>query len=73
MTAGIDPFGHLESHKWLGRKVRDIPSGTEGELAAVVQEERTDHNGRQTGVRLAYIRKADGHELSTAVGNVELA
>lgn len=38
MTAGTDSFGHVEEHKWLGRRVRDIPSGTEGELAAVVQE-----------------------------------
>lgn len=70
MTA-TDSFGH-EDHKWIGRTVRDIPSGTEGELTAVVHEKKRNHVGQLTGVRLAYIKKADGLEFPTAATNIEL-
>ncbi|MEU5069590.1 hypothetical protein AB0G95_36780 [Streptomyces virginiae] len=70
--AKIDSFGH-ENHRWIGRTVRDVASGTEGELTAVVNEQKPDHLGRAMSVRLAYIRKADGRELSTAAANIQLA
>ncbi|WP_405827169.1 MULTISPECIES: hypothetical protein [unclassified Streptomyces] len=70
--ARIGSFGH-EEHDWLGKTVRDIASGTEGKLTAVVNEEKHDHLGRATRVRLAYIKKTDGRELPTAVTNIELA
>lgn len=69
--ARIGSFGH-ENHQWIGKTVRDIASGTEGELTAVVHEEKRDHLGRVTGVRLAYIKKTDGRELPTAAANIEL-
>lgn len=63
-------FGH-EQHPLLGRKVRDLASGTEGELMAVVREEVAAHTGR-SWTRRAYIRpEAGGRELPTAVGNIE--
>ncbi|MFJ6722339.1 hypothetical protein [Streptomyces sp. NPDC091259] len=68
----IESFGHEENHRWLGKTVRDIASGTEGELTAVVHERKKDHAGRVTEVRLAYIKRADGRELPTAAANVEL-
>ncbi|MFD3546553.1 hypothetical protein ACFWUW_13240 [Streptomyces sp. NPDC058655] len=63
-------FGH-EDHPLLGRPVRDIASGAEGRLMAVVVEEVATHAGpRRT--RRAYIRpEGGGRELATAVGNVE--
>ncbi|MER6445488.1 hypothetical protein [Streptomyces venezuelae] len=69
--AAIDSFGH-EQHQWIGRTVRDVASGTEGELTAVVNEKKHNHLGQFTGVRLAYIKKADGRELPTAAANIEL-
>ncbi|MFE9465411.1 hypothetical protein ACFYNW_17365 [Streptomyces virginiae] len=69
--AATDSFGH-ENHQWIGRTVRDIASGTEGELTAVVNEKKRNHAGQLTGVRLAYIKKADGIELPTAAANIEL-
>ncbi len=38
----------------------------------MVNENKKDHLGRVTEVRLAYIKKADGCELPTAAANVEL-
>ncbi|MGW8783085.1 hypothetical protein ACWGNM_34205 [Streptomyces sp. NPDC055796] len=63
-------FGH-EDHPLLGRRVRDLASGTEGELMAVVAEEIPTHAGRRW-TRRAYIRpETGGRELPTAVGNIE--
>ncbi|MFK0045936.1 hypothetical protein ACIQU4_17785 [Streptomyces sp. NPDC090741] len=64
-------FGH-EKHPLLGRRVRDLAAGTEGELmAAVVREEVAAHTGR-CWTRRAYIRpEAGGRGLPTAVGNIE--
>ncbi|MER6782236.1 MULTISPECIES: hypothetical protein [unclassified Streptomyces] len=63
-------FGH-EDHPLLGRRVRDLASGTEGELMAVVAEEIATHTGRRW-TRRAYIRpESGGRELPTAVGNIE--
>ncbi|MFG2235520.1 hypothetical protein ACGFNX_36910 [Streptomyces sp. NPDC048723] len=69
--AQIGSFGH-EEHRWIGETVRDIASGTEGELTAVVNEEKRDHLGRATPIRLASIKRADGRELPTAATNIEL-
>ncbi|MFJ3206200.1 hypothetical protein [Streptomyces sp. NPDC086989] len=70
MKNGADlGFGH-EEHPLLGRRVRDLASGTEAELMAVVAEEIPD-TGRRWA-RRAYIRpEAGGRELPTAVGNIE--
>ncbi|MFD5891703.1 hypothetical protein ACFWHQ_37875 [Streptomyces sp. NPDC060334] len=63
-------FGH-EEHPLLGRRVRDIASGTEGELMAVVLEDVSTHRG-PCWTRRAYIRPAGGGtELPTAIGNIE--
>ncbi|MFB6578345.1 hypothetical protein ACFCYC_13090 [Streptomyces sp. NPDC056402] len=59
-------------HRLLRRRVRDIASGVEGELMAVINENvsdaRTEH-----WVELAYIRSASGREFTTSVANVEPA
>ncbi|MFF3089955.1 hypothetical protein ACFVRB_33705 [Streptomyces nojiriensis] len=63
-------FGH-EAHPWLGHLVRDVASGTEGLLMAVVVEEVATHDGPRW-TRRAYIRpQGGGLELPTAVGNIE--
>ncbi|MFZ3475925.1 hypothetical protein ACODT3_40795 [Streptomyces sp. 4.24] len=63
--------GH-EDHPLLGRLVRDIASGTEGNLSAVVCEKLPTYTGPPRTTRLAYIRpKGGGPELSTALGNIE--
>lgn len=63
-------FGH-EEHPLLGRRVRDVASGTKGDLTAVVREEVATHTGRRW-TRCAYIRpEVGGRELPTAVGNIE--
>ncbi|MBT2539755.1 hypothetical protein J7E99_03295 [Streptomyces sp. ISL-44] len=63
-------FGH-EAHPLIGRLVRDVASGTEGLLMAVVVEEVATHDGRRW-TRRAYIRPpGGGRELPTAVGNIE--
>ncbi|MFD7258367.1 hypothetical protein [Streptomyces sp. NPDC059874] len=63
-------FGH-QAHPLLGRLVRDVASGTEGLLMAVVLEEVATHAGPRW-TRRAYIRpKAGGIELATAVANVQ--
>ncbi|MFD8981821.1 hypothetical protein [Streptomyces sp. NPDC059564] len=56
-------------HRLLHRRVRDIASGTEGELMAVVIENVSD-SGAEQWVRLAYIRDPSGLEFTTAVGNI---
>lgn len=63
--------GH-EEHPLIGRLVRDIASGTEGRLMAVVREDLPTHTGVPRMSRRAYIRPtAGGVELTTAVDNVE--
>ncbi|MGW1639931.1 hypothetical protein [Streptomyces lavendulae] len=61
-------YGYL-SHRLLGRRVRDIASGTEGELMAVVNENVSD-SGAERWVHLAYVRDRSGLEFTTAVGNI---
>ncbi|MFE3767825.1 hypothetical protein ACFXPI_39365 [Streptomyces sp. NPDC059104] len=56
-------------HRLLGRRVRDIASGTEGELMAVINENVSD-SGAERWMQLAYIRDATGHEFATAVRNI---
>ncbi|MBT2478179.1 hypothetical protein [Streptomyces sp. ISL-94] len=64
-------FGH-EAHPLLGCLVRDLASGTEGRLMAVVLEEVDTHAGPRW-TRRAYIRPvAGGTELATAVANIQL-
>ncbi|MFI6006703.1 hypothetical protein ACIA98_41265 [Streptomyces sp. NPDC051366] len=63
--------GH-EEHPLIGRLVRDIASGTEGRLVAVVREDLPTHTGTPRTTRRAYIRPAAGGvELATALANVE--
>ncbi|MBT2404592.1 MULTISPECIES: hypothetical protein [unclassified Streptomyces] len=63
--------GH-EAHPLIGRLVRDIASGTEGRLMAVVQEDLPTHTGSLRTTRRAYIRPtAGGRELPTALANIE--
>ncbi|WP_030156047.1 hypothetical protein [Streptomyces sp. NRRL S-244] len=56
-------------HRLLGRRVRDIASGTDGELMAVINENVSD-SGAERWTRLAYIRDAAGLEFTTAVRNI---
>ncbi|RSS44518.1 hypothetical protein EF912_29055 [Streptomyces sp. WAC07061] len=59
-------------HRLLYRRVRDIASGTEGLLMAVINENVSD-TGIERWMELAYIRGACGREFTTAVTNVEPA
>ncbi|MGR4884223.1 hypothetical protein ACIPUC_33095 [Streptomyces sp. LARHCF249] len=59
-------------HRLLRKRVRDIASGVEGELMAVINE-NVSATGIEHWVELAYIRGANGREFSTAVDNVEAA
>ncbi|MFF5702741.1 hypothetical protein ACFY7H_09605 [Streptomyces sp. NPDC012794] len=59
-------------HRLLRRRVRDIASGTEGVLMAVINENVSD-TGIERWMELAYIRGASGREFTTAVTNVEPA
>lgn len=59
-------------HRLLRHPVRDIASGVEGELMAVINENVSD-SGREHWVELAYIRGASGREFTTSVSNVESA
>ncbi|MFD8892949.1 hypothetical protein [Streptomyces sp. NPDC059566] len=59
-------------HRLLRRRVRDIASGFEGELMAVVNENVSDSR-TERWVELAYIRGASGREFTTSVANVEPA
>lgn len=56
-------------HRLLYRRVRDIASGTEGVLMAVINENVSD-TGAEYWLELAYIRGASGREFTTAVANV---
>lgn len=59
-------------HRLLRRRVRDVASGVEGELMAVIKEDVSD-SVHQYWMEVAYIRAASGREFSTAVGNIEPA
>ncbi|WSK91488.1 hypothetical protein OG723_06520 [Streptomyces sp. NBC_01278] len=58
-------------HALLHKRVRDIASGVEGELMAVIRQDVSDTPAREHWVKLAYIRGPSGREISTAVANVE--
>ncbi|MFE3553726.1 hypothetical protein ACFXKW_02490 [Streptomyces sp. NPDC059193] len=60
------------AHRLLRRRVRDVASGVEGELMAVINENVSD-SARAHWMELAYIRGACGREFSTAVDNIEPA
>ncbi|MFJ9338308.1 hypothetical protein ACIRP0_03315 [Streptomyces sp. NPDC101733] len=57
------------THDLLRCRVRDVASGAEGELMAVINENVSD-SVREHWMRLAYIRGPSGREFVTAVGNV---
>ncbi|MGP3685579.1 hypothetical protein ACTVZO_12835 [Streptomyces sp. IBSNAI002] len=57
-------------HRLLRRRVRDIASGVEGELMAVINENVSDSAVHECWVELAYIRDASGREFTTAAPNV---
>ncbi|MEU3916421.1 MULTISPECIES: hypothetical protein [unclassified Streptomyces] len=57
-------------HRLLRSRVRDIASGTEGELMAVINENVSDCLTYERWMELAYIRAASGREFTTAVENV---
>ncbi|MCX5196877.1 hypothetical protein OOK31_23770 [Streptomyces sp. NBC_00249] len=59
-------------HRLLRRRVRDIASGAEGVLMAVINEKVSD-TGIEHWMELAYIRGASGREFTTAIDNVESA
>ncbi|WP_369778823.1 hypothetical protein [Streptomyces sp. R33] len=59
-------FNHVP-HWLLRKQVRDIASGSEGVLMAVVYENVAVTHW----VHLAYIRLPSGREISTAVDNIE--
>ncbi|MFJ4779194.1 hypothetical protein [Streptomyces sp. NPDC088762] len=60
-------------HHLLRRRVRDIASGAEGLLMAVISENVSDSLAHEHWMELAYIRGASGREFTTAVENVEPA
>ncbi|RSS39834.1 hypothetical protein EF912_32805 [Streptomyces sp. WAC07061] len=60
-------------HRLLRRRVRDIASGAEGELMAVINENVSDSVAHERWMELAYIRDASGREFTTAASNVEPA
>ncbi|MFD8149082.1 hypothetical protein [Streptomyces sp. NPDC059708] len=57
-------------HRLLRRRVRDIASGTEGELMAVINENVSNCPTYERWMELAYIRGASGREFTTAAANV---
>ncbi|MFE5490330.1 hypothetical protein ACFQ8S_08785 [Streptomyces virginiae] len=59
-------------HRLLRRRVRDIASGVEGELMAVISE-NVSGVGVEHWVELAYVRGPSGREFTTSVGNIEPA
>ena len=58
-------------HALLHKRVRDIASGVEGELMAVVHENVAQSASPERWVNLAYIRSTSGREFSTVVDNIE--
>ncbi|MFC9297067.1 hypothetical protein ACFTWH_17975 [Streptomyces sp. NPDC057011] len=67
-----EQYAHLP-HRLLRRRVRDLASGAEGELMAVVHENVSDSVVYERWVELAYIRGMSGREFSTRVDNIEPA
>ncbi|MEV7172391.1 hypothetical protein AB0O18_22105 [Streptomyces sp. NPDC093224] len=59
-------------HRLLRRPVRDVASGMEGELMAVINQNVSD-SAREHWVELAYIRGSSGREFTTSVSNIEPA
>ncbi|WP_405788685.1 hypothetical protein [Streptomyces sp. NBC_01367] len=59
-------------HRLLRRRVRDVASGAEGMLMAVINENVSDSD-HPYWMELAYIRATSGREFTTAVSNVEPA
>lgn len=57
-------------HRLLRRRVRDIASGVEGELMAVINENVSDSD-IERWMELAYIRGVSGREFTTSVTNIE--
>ncbi|MFG2877422.1 hypothetical protein ACGFYU_20920 [Streptomyces sp. NPDC048337] len=60
-------------HRLLRHRVRDIASGAEGELMAVIHEDVSDSVVCERWVELTYIRAKSGREFSTLVDNIEPA
>ncbi|MCX5376326.1 hypothetical protein [Streptomyces sp. NBC_00091] len=60
-------------HRLLRRRVRDIASGTEGELMAVINENVSDSVVHQHWMERAYIRGASGRDSPPRPANVEPA
>ncbi|PWK61888.1 hypothetical protein BCL76_12526 [Streptomyces sp. CG 926] len=60
-------------HRLLRKRVRDIASGVEGELMAVINENVSSSAIGEHWVELAYIRIPSGREITTAVDNIESA
>ncbi|MEU9145302.1 hypothetical protein [Streptomyces sp. NPDC048349] len=60
-------------HRLLRRRVRDIASGVEGELMAVINENVSDSVVYEHWMELAYIRGTSGREFTTAVDNIQPA
>ncbi|MEU6756710.1 hypothetical protein [Streptomyces sp. NPDC046685] len=58
-------------HRLLRKRVRDIASGVEGELMAVINENVSSSPVDERWVELAYIRLSSGREITTVVDNVE--
>lgn len=67
-----DPLEQLD-HPLLGQQVRDVASGTEGELVAVRSEEVRRWGDSTVYAPIAYIQMPTGHEHTTALANVEAA
>ncbi|MFF1413244.1 hypothetical protein ACFVX6_26315 [Streptomyces sp. NPDC058289] len=58
-------------HRLLRHRVRDIASGVEGELMAVIHENVSDSIACERWMELAYIRDASGREFTTAIHNID--
>lgn len=58
-------------HRLLRHRVRDIASGAEGELTAVIHENVSDSTAYERWMELAYIRDASGREFTTAIHNID--
>ncbi|THA82710.1 hypothetical protein [Streptomyces sp. A0592] len=73
MATPHDAHQHVP-HALLHQPVRDIASGTEGILMAVLVENTGSPVGPDRWADIAYIRPhGGGVELSTAVANIEAA
>ncbi|MFJ6778281.1 hypothetical protein [Streptomyces yangpuensis] len=57
-------------HPLLRQRVRDVASGVEGELMAVINE-NVSNSAHPHWMELAYIRGPSGREFSTSVANVQ--